>query len=1539
MTREIDSRLESIALQLLDKLERKEMELLLWGSVDGAFTEEEVQDEAGRLLTGLADAAASTCPSGEFADLDQDEVVDWLQDHGWLWRGPTGGFRTRFAESVRLMSRLRQIRDWNGRISDDAWRTAPSLVADYRLEVRPRAFPRRECELDDGVTGAQPGGWELHSGSKLRRETLRCLVADAAGNVRRLAGFQVRATSRILAAVDAAARQKTGPTGTVICAGTGSGKTLAFYLPALAEIAFRVDQTYWVKALAVYPRNELLKDQLREALISGRKARGPLETSGKRPIVFGSLTGLVPNDANAVERGYSPWARTTVEGRTRRAGRVCPFVRCLDCNGDLAWLDTDRNAGVERLHCISPSCGGRIEPDELRLTRSAMKGSPPDVLFISTEMMNQRMSSNEFAPLLGLGQPREKRPILLLLDEIHDYEGMRGAHTAMLLRRWRHEVRAPVHFVGLSATLEDAERFFADLVGLKPASIRLVEPDPSEMEMMGAEYLVALRGDPSSGAGLLSTTIQTVMLARRILGLSESDESAGSRVFAFADDLDVINRLFFNLLDAEGRDQRSRPTNRRPLAYHRGSARPMERERLQEGQNWDLCERIGHDLGAPLHISRTSSQDQGVDTTADVVVATTSLEVGFDDPSVGAVVQHKAPPGPARFLQRKGRAGRTRSMRPWTIIVLSDFGRDRVQYLAYEQLFSPILAPRYLPLSNRTMLRMQATYALFSWLGRASHGKHLWPWKDLAAPLGHEAWAKERRATYLKRLSALLDDQTEQENFRAYLAAALGLAEPEVDALLWEPPRSVLLEAVPTILRRLERDWHRAFREGDEPSRKKGPPIPEFVQAQLFGELLTPEIEVRNSDTEDLEVLDEMKIVQAISEFSPGRVSRRFGIRSDWGHWVDPGSGTTLDVNGFCPVDAREHVRVGRFIEDGAVGEVRIIRPYCFHVRSPPANVDPSSNAHPIWRVQVVQGGGKPHLVDPPSETAWADLLQPIAFHTHHLGAPVELRRFSVGSRVNLIRDGQRQPEVTLRFSEQSEDGSVEPAALGFAADVDGVLLRYRTPAGLDDACAANESLARSLPPQFFRDMVRADSRLDAALNRFQRDQLVEGFLVAVCDAASVEDISISEAVGRVARAPERVAKVLELLALWAEGEAEHESQPEEDPEPAEVGRGTPRRVRELCATLRLPDIWEAVVDLARHLTSPNGVQWQAWLQERFRATLGAAARDAVLAMCPRTDPDSILLELRDGEAPPDGEGALWLLETVLGGAGALEAFYEAYSRDPRRFFRLLEAGLGLSDREAVASRMELTLEALVHPDRDRLRDSFSAVRQAETHADSRAANAGLRLALADTSIVPDPSFLVSLHARLLRPGSGPESDAYLARLVQRWNDLERRLSCEISTVGMAVIARNDTDLEEALGLSPPDGPEAQEVWRYSILRGLLWSRGGALREESLQVGNRFDDAASCDRLIVSTIVGDYIPTVSLMTEGWFEHATSALASTGVCDLVVAANGRKELASALMKVATTRLETEGLRLHARLAGVSRTALGWSARLELPEAYQ
>ena len=197
-------------------------------------------------------------------------------------------------------------------------------------------------------------------------------------------------------------------------------------------------------------------------------------------------------------------------------------------------------------------------------------------------------------------------------------------------------------------------------------------------------------------------------------------------------------------------------------------------------------------------IGRTSSQDPGVTRGLDLIVATASLEVGFNDPGVGCVLQHKAPREAAQFLQRKGRAGRPRGMRPWTLVVLSDYGRDRLAYQGYEQLFDPELRPRHLPFASRYIQRMQATYTRCSTSSPRNSGHNLeWRsvWTTLADPVDKTKRnaasgrkdASRPSSTYCARL--LDDPQALADLSDDAGRGPSALRFEEVQALLWEYPR------------------------------------------------------------------------------------------------------------------------------------------------------------------------------------------------------------------------------------------------------------------------------------------------------------------------------------------------------------------------------------------------------------------------------------------------------------------------------------------------------------------------------------------------------------------------------------------------------------------------------------------------------------------------------------------------------------------------------------------------------------------------------
>jgi hypothetical protein len=348
---------------------------------------------------------------------------------------------------------------------------------------------------------------------------------------------------------------------------------------------------------------------------------------------------------------------------------------------------------------------------------------------------------------------------------------------------------------------------------------------------LGREYFMALRGDPASQTSLLSTTIQTSMLLRRMLDPElgrPSDGAFGTRLFVFTDTLDVVNRLHSQLQDAEGWQPGG--VNRKPtgsLALLRRSG-PDSQARDDSGQLWDAAETLGT-LNRAVKVSRTTSKDAGVDVDADVVVATASLEVGFDDPQVGAVLQHKAPRDAAQFLQRRGRAGRDPWMRPWTAVVLSDYGRDRLAFQAYETLFDPIVQPAHLPVRNRVILKMQATWWLLDYLGKFSSGT---PVRDVL----RNRWNtnQERQRELASRiLDGIREAITESgiDRLSRILKWSLDLEDEDVRSILWDHPRALIAAVLPTIARRLEAvKAQGALPEGF----RWTDPLVEFVPGSLF---------------------------------------------------------------------------------------------------------------------------------------------------------------------------------------------------------------------------------------------------------------------------------------------------------------------------------------------------------------------------------------------------------------------------------------------------------------------------------------------------------------------------------------------------------------------------------------------------------------------------------------------------------------------------------------------------------------------------------
>ena len=128
---------EIFLLATLDRIEQCEARLLTWGLVDGFLSSEEMSAIVDPMLD-----------DPQYADglnfVSVAAVIEALKDRALLFdvgEEPDSRYRSRMAEAVRLLFRLRQLfPQHRGLIG---WQSAPTLVADFRFIWRRRRYPRR----------------------------------------------------------------------------------------------------------------------------------------------------------------------------------------------------------------------------------------------------------------------------------------------------------------------------------------------------------------------------------------------------------------------------------------------------------------------------------------------------------------------------------------------------------------------------------------------------------------------------------------------------------------------------------------------------------------------------------------------------------------------------------------------------------------------------------------------------------------------------------------------------------------------------------------------------------------------------------------------------------------------------------------------------------------------------------------------------------------------------------------------------------------------------------------------------------------------------------------------------------------------------------------------------------------------------------------------------------------------------------------------------------------------------------------------------
>lgn len=772
------------------------------------------------------------------------------------------------AEDQRLRSRMselaRELRYVKQRFRPDDAGSRPYLVRSLKVELRDRNKPRRDINLAAVMESLR----ESFADMSTVRQALDGMVAMLAGQwgaAPEIAGFQQRAFKEILAAWHG-----DGNPNLVIAADTGSGKTEAACLPMIAAAAAdRLAGIEGTRVVIAYPRVRLAANQaqrLTKYLAALNRVDGmPLLTIGLQVAAVPTrLDRLYPDD---IAKGWTSAAPGKLD---------FPFFGCPECEAPLL-LEADRGqAGADRLECLG--CGWQF--DGWVGSKLGLRRTPPAFFLPTTDSLHQWMHNPDYGRIFG-DERDYAAPRALLADEIHLFSHIHGAQVGHAFRRFIHRAMhngggvQPLA-IGMSATLGDPATAWGRLIGSNAVTEIRPSLKESDTNPRGREYYffiqpeIESRGNDIAGA---STTIQAVMCLAHGMR-RRTGRAGGYRSLVFLDSIDKLRRMHSAFVDAEEVQVLSAlRTKRYPDNASTGRpqreccGQPYGCDRFEDGECWffaatDKFQQTAMgplEAGSPLFVAEqpiSSVTDGKVDRlikSSDILFATSSLEVGFDDPDMTMVYQHYAPQNLASFIQRKGRGGRGIDDRPFTGITLSLYSpRDSWWFAHPRDMIKPAGFDVPINIDNHFVVRGQVLAALLD--GLAAY----------AARTGEPA----------------LDSKGQP------VEAAWSFAEASVKSLFGADIAERLGSGTIATL------WQTAGAEDAGSSLDEYRRIPDlrrhisWVPQLLFDTINLPELQVRTGGTGDGKRED---IILGLTSTAPGNATRRFHPSEVY--WAPPTAG------------------------------------------------------------------------------------------------------------------------------------------------------------------------------------------------------------------------------------------------------------------------------------------------------------------------------------------------------------------------------------------------------------------------------------------------------------------------------------------------------------------------------------------------------------------------------------------------------------------------------------------------------------------------
>jgi len=646
-----------------------------------------------------------------------ESILEGLIRKGFLLRTRNNAFRTIQSEIIReiIGVKLRWKED------------TANIISDAKVYVRKRLTPKYAQSSFKDL-------WLSFRGKpyvdKLRRAVE--IFYDALKDekwVEKPYKHQYEATYHILESIFEGKE-----TGIMITAKTGEGKSEAFLAALFIYLIYKrlVPQTARNEptALIIYPRKALSEDQLYRIMKYLYKINHKLEQNNLKPIYVGFLDGDTPVDwvsaisslitINNKEKYFSlnvfissvntkDVSSLVIKPTRRLTCPICNKPLLLDPNdvinskiedlekryeilensphkrglGSIQSLYSYYMKTIERKYkriCEKPPklrCpNGDFEAQWVTLTKQDILKYRPDIILASYENVHLRLMERSFDLVW-------KTLRMIILDEVHEAQGIKGSHIAFLCRRLKERLRYNQNiplFIGCSATISKAEEFGGKLFGIASKNIHLIKAEYEE-EPNNYVYHVFLL--PSTHVDPLTVTIHTsIPLAcslkdHKLLIFAESKDTV-ERFKEFALDAVKINEPWRKIPDkivtVIGEDMERSNLWVSPFAI------PF-REKLKKGE----LKIDYHHADLPIDL-KVSLVEKFKSNKINILAATTTLEFGIDIGDLNSILLYGFPRTLQGYFQRAGRAGRRKFSFPIIITVLKKNLRNYYYYVHAEDI-------------------------------------------------------------------------------------------------------------------------------------------------------------------------------------------------------------------------------------------------------------------------------------------------------------------------------------------------------------------------------------------------------------------------------------------------------------------------------------------------------------------------------------------------------------------------------------------------------------------------------------------------------------------------------------------------------------------------------------------------------------------------------------------------------------------------------------------------------------------------------------